>query len=120
MSLSSHYVQGSWCWQSSLSSYNGQYSLPLLATTRSCVSQTCLRGVLSLKYPLAVTEVYPLLVAALLVGVITEAGRNMLEAWIQRVRDREFLVDTRVRNLEEAEAQAEAIAQPDAQPPVEA
>ena len=37
----------------------------------------------------------------------------MLEAWIQRVRDREFLVDTRVRNLEEVEAQAGAIAQPD-------
>lgn len=65
------------------------------------------------------TEVYPLLVTALLAGVITEAGRGMIEAWIQRVRDREFLVDTRVRNLEEAEIQAEAIAEPDAQPPVE-
>jgi len=67
-----------------------------------------------------VTEVYPLLVTAVLVGVVTEAARSMLEAWIQRVRDREFLVDTRVRNLEEAEAQAGAIAQVDAQPPVEA
>lgn len=66
------------------------------------------------------TEVYPLLVTALLLGVITEAARNMLEAWIQRVRDREFLVDTRVRNLEEVEIHAEAIAQPEAQPPVEA
>lgn len=47
----------------------------------------------------------------------------MLEAWIQRVRDREFLVDTRIRNLEEAEVRAGAIAQLDAQqaqPPVEA
>jgi hypothetical protein len=67
-----------------------------------------------------VTEVYSLLVTAALVGVITEAARSMLEAWIQRVRDREFLVDTRVRNLEEAEVQAEAIVQPDVQPPVEA
>lgn len=66
------------------------------------------------------TEVYPLLITALLVGTITEAGRSMLEAWIQRVRDREFLVDTRVRNLEEIEVQVEAIAQPEAQPPVEA
>lgn len=66
------------------------------------------------------TEVYPLLAAALLVGVITEAARSMLEAWIQRVRDREFLVDTRVRNLEEAEIQAEPIVEPEAQPPVEA
>jgi len=67
-----------------------------------------------------VTEVYPLLVTAVLVGVVTEAARSMLEAWIQRVRDREFLVDTRVRNLEEAEVQAGAIAQADAQRPVEA
>ena len=66
------------------------------------------------------TEVYPLLVTAVLVGVVTEAARSMLEAWIQRVRDREFLVDTRVRNLEEAEVQAGAIAQADAQRPVEA
>jgi len=67
-----------------------------------------------------VTEVYSLLVTAVLVGVITEASRSMVEAWIQRVRDREFLVDTRVRNLEEAEVQAAAIAQPDVQPPVAA
>ena len=66
------------------------------------------------------TEVYSLLVTAVLVGVITEASRSMVEAWIQRVRDREFLVDTRVRNLEEAEVQAAAIAQPDVQPPVAA
>jgi hypothetical protein len=64
-----------------------------------------------------VTEVYPLLITALLAGVITEAARSMLEAWIQRVRDREFLVDTRVRNLEEAEIRVEGIAQPDARPP---
>jgi hypothetical protein len=44
----------------------------------------------------------------------------MLEAWIQRVRDREFLVDTRVRNLEEVNVHAEATAQPEVQPPVEA
>lgn len=60
------------------------------------------------------TEVYPLLVTAVLLCVVTEAGRSMVEAWIQRVRDREFLVDTRVRNLEEAEVQAGAVAQPDA------
>ncbi len=44
----------------------------------------------------------------------------MLEAWIQRVRDREFLVDTRVRNLEEAEVRAGAVAQLEVQPLVEA
>jgi hypothetical protein len=87
--------------------------------TPSFVSIKCRCMVLSLTIP-AVTEVYPLCITALILGVITEAGRGMLEVWIQRVRDREFLVDTRVRNLEEAEIQAEAIVQPDAQPPVEA
>lgn len=71
-------------------------------------------GILMVVIHLPVLDLYPLAVSFFLIGLAVVAWGGALERWAQGIRDKEYLLETRVRNIEEVAAVEIAADEPQA------